>query len=953
MQLRVILPLLAALLQQLAAAAGPHIVPDWAGREPQYPPGSLYWRTREYRACAVVYRTVIDVSGPVAWAAARIAPTGPCYAFLNGEGLVAQESASAAPAGSPPLLDVELTHALQPGPNVLALSAGSEGFALAGGILYPDGRCDPIDSEPGQWRVQKLPPLTILELEPWMRPRFDDSAWFDARATDRTALSVPDADLAAVSGRLADERLHEWDEDARWRLQMLDTKGFAIVDGESRGWAGGWRLPDWVRAAAASPASNGAPGALHARAEALTRCAWLIDEAAHQARLAHGYEALGAEPGLIAACRETSQQLGEVVERTHSQIDRGELDGAVTTAAAGFAAIADLRARHILNAPNRALDNKFSWFDTTAVEESEPRHWGLRITSPHEWMASPLSPASLVRLDGSLCSIAGWTEQSPLRIYNRQTAYLGPTALWAVANGQLGRLEPAGADGTAYEATTDGALGENWLLLVEDMTRGGRLPIQIVLLDRPTRIAIRRGEGAVQEVTIEFSEPGARLFLLQPMKEWRGFLATARILNGDPGAERDAAPFAALCRMWSHALLDYPVSYSEAFARDPGDPWALRVADVYDYWTLTDEWGTEPLRLAPLPPLATYGLMLEYPGLAATCDVATLASRGTWGDYLAAADTDTVTYRVPLDPFPRFGGFTSYCFGPTDIGEPGGQKEIETIRLTGANSFRPQHNQTGARALRTVDWCAATGIQCVFNIDEKWVLDAAAHYAALAESCRDYPPGAVAYDLLNEPETREPRDYAAFVRKLTTAIRRHDARHVIYVEAVPPWGPGAKPFPRGAFESLEPTGDPRTVYSFHDYAFRLGQIEGRRSGAGAAEGPARWPGADADMRDIAERWIPALRFAVRHRVPIHLGEFGGFEQVEGVDVFANRCAFTMTLDFLEFFEQFGWHWHYYSNRGTTRVRRDGSLEESQVQRAHRRHFARGTLNIHRATGQRE
>ena len=55
----------------------------------------------------------------------------------------------------------------------------------------------------------------------------------------------------------------------------------------------------------------------------------------------------------------------------------------------------------------------------------------------------------------------------------------------------------------------------------------------------------------------------------------------------------------------------------------------------------------------------------------------------------------------------------------------------------------------------------------------------------------------------------------------------------------------------------------------------------------------------------------------------------------------------MMLDFLDVFEQFGWHWHYYSNRGITRVRRDGSLEESGVQEAVRRHFARGTFNATR------
>ena len=308
-----------------------------------------------------------------------------------------------------------------------------------------------------------------------------------------------------------------------------------------------------------------------------------------------------------------------------------------------------------------------------------------------------------------------------------------------------------------------------------------------------------------------------------------------------------------------------------------------------------------------------------------------MGSRGIWGDLAAVTGQDHIVYRVPLDPFKRFGGFTAYCFGPTDIGEPGSRTEIESIKRTGANSFRPQHNNRGERALLTARWCREAGIQNVFNIDEKWIPDAVAHFAALAEQCRQFPPDAIAYDILNEPETRDPRAYGAFVKKITRAIRRVDPTHLIYVETIPPWGPGAKPFPRGAFETLEPTGDDRTVYSFHDYEFRL---------------PPRWPNDRHDVRDILERWIPAFRFAIQHRVPIHLGEFGGFEQTKE-NVFENACALTLMMDYLSVFDRFGWHWHYYANRGVTRVRRDGSLQESYVQAAYRRYFARGTFNLNR------
>jgi hypothetical protein len=298
---------------------------------------------------------------------------------------------------------------------------------------------------------------------------------------------------------------------------------------------------------------------------------------------------------------------------------------------------------------------------------------------------------------------------------------------------------------------------------------------------------------------------------------------------------------------------------------------------------------------------------------------------------VAAEGEDRVMYRAPLDAVPRYGGFTSYCFGPTDIGEPGGRREIETVQATGSNSFRPQHNQTGERAIQTVRWCVEQGLQNVFNIDEKWVLDAVEHYRTLARAVKDFPPEAVAYDLLNEPETRQVRAYGALTRKITRAIREIDRTHLIYLEAMPEWGPGAKPFPRGAIENLEAIGDALTVYSFHDYGHRLS---------------ARWPSETADVRDLLERWIPAFRFSIDHRAPIHLGEWGGFEQTKE-SVWDNPCALTMTLDFLDVFEAFGWHFHYYSNRGTTRVRKDGSLEESQVQEAFRRHFARGTFNVNR------
>jgi hypothetical protein len=75
-----------------------------------------------------------------------------------------------------------------------------------------------------------------------------------------------------------------------------------------------------------------------------------------------------------------------------------------------------------------------------------------------------------------------------------------------------------------------------------------------------------------------------------------------------------------------------------------------------------------------------------------------------------------------------------------------------------------------------------------------------------------------------------------------------------------------------------------------------------------------------------------------------LSQFGAFEHARQ-SVFANKCTLTMLNDHFRIFDQFGWHFHYYANRGVTRDRKDGSLRESYVQEAYRRYFAQKTFNI--------
>jgi hypothetical protein len=819
---------------------------------------------------------------------------------------------------------------------VLILSTSASGLALQGVIAYRGGARHSFGSDPGRWKAQKFAPLTMLEYEPCMRPDFDDSKWFSVRQIPGgNSLALSNPELEEQVRALARDRLQRLDQDGLWRLQMLRDKGIVIADWEAHGWSGSaGRFPDWVLKLA-DPRNGGTQvraGAIHSRAEALTRYLLLADEATNLANQAAGLQALGGPEADIAGYRNAAEVLDRAVRQVEAALRTHQFHTALAAIERAQPTVTAARKGRPFNRLNAASNNKFGWFDSGLLEENDISAWGLRVSSPASIFASPLSPAALVTSIGREFALEGWDQLQPWRVYDRQPPALGPVAMWTVVGGKVATLRPR-ADGTVYDRGEHGKLSENWVLLVNDLSRGGGLPVQLIFLSAPDKIVFVAGEKGTGKVTVSFNKPGQRLFVLRPLKEWRGFLEESRVLTaelGDPGALEQAQPYVDACRLWSRAVLEYPVTFSEVLLSDRTDKWSLRAADVYNYLTVQDEWDTKALRLAPLPPLASYGLMVGYPGLAVADDAKVLGSRGVWGDYMAVPGRGYISYRIPVDRIKRFGGFTAYCYGPTDIGGPGGVKDIESVKRTGANSWRPQHNQTGEAAMKTLQWCWEQGLQNVFNADEKWILDIVEHYRALARACKDYPPDAVAYDLLNEPETRDPTAYNALVRRITAAIRETDKTHIIYYEVIPPWGPGAKPYPEAAFRNLEPTGDDLTCYSFHDYENRL---------------EPRWPNRERDARTILARWIPVLRYSIAQHSPIHLGEFGAFEQTEE-SVFDNRCAETMMLDYLKILDQFGWHWHYYSNRGICRVRSDGSLEESYVQAACRRYFARGTFNAY-------
>jgi len=120
----------------------PWIAPDWQSREPNFEPGSLFWRTREFNASPVLYRTVVNLPAKsLQFAAVRIQTRRYAYLFITrfnrfsdldpfGKLIARAEAPKEKPDAGVELLADLTPHLLDKKSVVLALSAPSSGFRM-------------------------------------------------------------------------------------------------------------------------------------------------------------------------------------------------------------------------------------------------------------------------------------------------------------------------------------------------------------------------------------------------------------------------------------------------------------------------------------------------------------------------------------------------------------------------------------------------------------------------------------------------------------------------------------------------------------------------------------------------------------------------------------------------------------------------------------------------------
>ncbi len=192
----------------------------------------------------------------------------------------------------------------------------------------------------------------------------------------------------------------------------------------------------------------------------------------------------------------------------------------------------------------------------------------------------------------------------------------------------------------------------------------------------------------------------------------------------------------------------------------------------------------------------------------------------------------------------------------------------------------------------------------------------------LATAFKDYP-NVIGYDLMKEPHPEStvilppapPMVWFDLAKRLTTAIRTVDTSTPIIIESTV-WGHP------DTFPAIVPTGDTKTIYSFHMYTPNSFTTQGLvEYGTPIVYSyPGLMPSDDGtveywDKARIAKALLPVREFQTKHAVPIFVGEFGCNKKI--------LSCINYLKDGMDLFEEYGWSHSFFA----WRIDRDFDYEQ--------------------------
>jgi hypothetical protein len=187
-------------------------------------------------------------------------------------------------------------------------------------------------------------------------------------------------------------------------------------------------------------------------------------------------------------------------------------------------------------------------------------------------------------------------------------------------------------------------------------------------------------------------------------------------------------------------------------------------------------------------------------------------------------------------------------------------------------------------------------------------------WARMAEHCKDLPPDAICYDLLNEPSDVYWDDYNRLTKEFTAAVRKVDPVHRITIEAGGGW---AQP---EDLDLTEPTGDTNTLYQFHGYGPHTGDCHRNDLWF-----PRYEPDSETfrSYEEWEERLLAPIRFSIRNHCELFHGEFG----LSFIGPGQSPRKWVEAL--LSLHEKYRTHWNWWSYSGND-IHRTGLVAGDRV-----------------------
>jgi endoglucanase len=442
-----------------------------------------------------------------------------------------------------------------------------------------------------------------------------------------------------------------------------------------------------------------------------------------------------------------------------------------------------------------------------------------------------------------------------------------------------------------------GEMTKNWLVL-----KGEKFtPLLIALERQPSALTVK---GNI----ISFSFPE------------KTFAALLRF-----SSQGSLENLAAEAKFWSRVSLAPPIQAVESVNQN-------EVSYRYFYGEHRDEWGTQPLRIAPVPPLADLG-HIHIEGVKRT----KIATRYGFFTYLPG---EKISFKVPTAKTKLLRGGNLAISQDERKFKEFADHGLDFVRLfisSDWDGFRPRNPEEEKRVYSTLD--SALKICRKYNLkvlmDPHWYgwtfhegslppTDPRERkkfsdlWGKLAAACVPYKDIVVGYDLYNEPHT----DHLAMIaleKEAMKAIRKIDPDTPIYIESIG----GADP---GGFWCMTPLGIPKVVYSFHFYYPHSFTDQKGFLGNPAFPhvfypgwiSPIDWAGKDYYENGALEWWdrwqvgasmIPVLEFAAKYKKAVNCGEFAPVGYVKPK---AAYCGGIWTRDAIDWFERYDISWNIWS-----------------------------------------